>query len=246
MEKRKFTAIHVSQLPLVLIHSLIKSSTDLALPLKSQLSPIVVAALDKTIDINTKLGVQSNINQKSLLTTPINVLETEIKDLFAEIKRAVSYNLKESDAVKKAAAVILEHYMATSWELLNLPQDTRTDAINLMLQEDLMNREAKTVIATLGLEQKFATLGTKNTDFDTLYKNRLKEHSGHESSGSTLKPEVIGSYQDLCTSVEQVVNLTPDENTVTLFNQMDELRKTYHALIPGDKNNGKTDPPADK
>jgi hypothetical protein len=31
------------------------------------------------------------------------------------------------------------------------------------------------------------------------------------------------------------VNLTPKESVLTLFKNMDELRKTYHAMIPNGK-----------
>jgi hypothetical protein len=45
----------------------------------------------------------------------------------------------------------------------------------------------------------------------------------------------VKSYENFCTIIEQSVNLTPTDVLVTLFDRMDNLRKTYHALIPKKK-----------
>ena len=45
-----------------------------------------------------------------------------------------------------------------------------------------------------------------------------------QSSGSE-------SYNQFCTALEQAANFMPTEVVLNLFNQLDELRKTYARLI---------------
>jgi hypothetical protein len=74
-----------------------------------------------------------------------------------------------------------------------------------------------------------------NNSFDTLYDERNAELAAKEESAGKLKAEVVKNYNNFCTLVEQSVNITPSEELTTLFDRMDNLRKTYRALIPKKK-----------
>jgi hypothetical protein len=52
---------------------------------------------------------------------------------------------------------------------------------------------------------------------------------------------VLRVINTFCTTIEQAVNLTPNNQNIALFYKLDELRKKYHEL----GGNGKDVPPVD-
>ena len=71
-----------------------------------------------------------------------------------------------------------------------------------------------------------------NTALSALYQTRNEQVAAVEGpSASSLKSATARSYDQFCTAIEQAVNYTPSDVLSTLFNQLDELRKTYARLI---------------
>lgn len=241
MSNLSFSSLHVNNLSINNTFSLIKSSVDIAIPVKTYLGEIVNAALTKVIADNESFGLQTNKNQKSELTDDLKPLDKDRDATGAEINRTVTFYFKGSDDTKKAAAQKLKSFLTPYWDAASLPLNTQTGVLSEMLGKYNANAELKAAALTLGIDGLFTALETKNNAFDAVYKSRNDEVSGREISGSSLKPAAIASYNQYITAVEQTANLMPNDTILALFNNLDTLRKKYRLLEGGIKDA----PPAD-
>ena len=243
MSNLSFSSLHVNNLSINNTFSLIKSSVDIAIPVKTDLGEIVNAALAKAIADNESFGLQTNKNQKSELTDDLKPLDKDRDGTGAEINRTVTFHFKGSDETKKAAAQKLKSFLTPYWNAAELPLNTQSDVVTEMIGKYKANEELKAAALTLGIDGLFTALETKNNAFDAVYKSRNDEVSGREISGSSLKPAAIASYNQFITAMEQTANLMPNETILALFNNLDTLRKKYHLLEGGGKDTPPVVPP---
>lgn len=237
-----FSILYVAKLTINNAYSLFKSSIELARAAEPQLSPILVAALNKLEADNVAFGKEINKNQKSGLTGALKLLDKERDALFAEIRRVVTSYLKSSDAVKKAAANTLQLFLAPYWDALSLPWNTESDILVEAFGKYHAQSELSSAALTLGIDAQITSLETKNTAFKALYNDRTDETAARSKvSGTKLKPAAVASYIQFCTALEQAVNLTPTNDLILLFNKLDDLRKKSHLLEAGTKDT----PPAE-
>jgi hypothetical protein len=238
-----FSVLYVAKMTINNAFSLFKTSIELARAVELQLSPVLVAALNQLAADNEKFGQQINKNQKSGLTDDMKVLDKDRDAIQAEINRAVSFHLKGTDAAKKAAAQILKLFLTPYWNAAILPLNTQTGIESEMIVKYKANADLVAAAVLLGLDTQFTALEAKNTAFNALYLNRNTEYSERKESGSSLKPAAVASYIQFCTALEQAVNLTPNDDSIALFNKLDELRKKYHLLEGGGKDTPPDVPP---
>ena len=241
MEKMSFSLLRTSGLSINNVFSLVKSSADISIPVQSYLGEMVNAALAKLMADNEKFGEQINKNQKSGLTDELKPLDKERDDVQYEINRDITYHLKGSDVGKKAAAQTLKLFQTPYWNAPKLPLNTQTGVVYEMLGKYKASPILVAAAKELGIDAKYALLEVRNNAFDAKYKDRNDEAPDRQTSGSSLKPAVVDSYNTFCTAMEQAVNLTPNDQNIALFYKLDELRKKYHAL----GGNGKDVPPVD-
>ena len=241
MSKFLFSSLYVNNQTINNVFSLVKSSADISIPVQSYLGEMVNAALAKLMVDNEKFGEQINKNQKSGLTDDMKPLDKERDDVQYEINRDITYHLKGSDLGKKAAAQTLKLFMTPYWNAAKLPLNTQTGIVYEMLGKYKASPILVAAARELGMDAKYLLLEVKNNAFDAKYKDRNDEAPDRQTSGSSLKPAVVDSYNTFCTAMEQAVNLTPNDQNIALFYKLDELRKKYHAL----GGNGKDVPPVD-
>ena len=234
-----FSSLYVAKMTINNVFSLFKTTIELSEPKKSELGPIVIAALVRFTNDNDKLGLQINRNQKSSLTEELVPINKDRENVHAEIKRNVSTFLKSSNESKRGAAKALKSFFVPYWYAVNLPLNSQSGILSELTEKFKSKPELLAAAEILGIDHLFVALEVKNNSFDRLYKSRNEEYSLRGISGSSLKPVAVASYILFCTAMEQAVNLTPNEATLSLFYQLDELRKKYHAL----GGNGKTDIP---
>ena len=230
MSNLAFSPLHVNGMTINNVYSLIKSSIDISIPAKTELSEMLNAVLTKLTTDNENFGLQINKNQKSALTDELIPADKERDDQQAEVNRTITFYSKSSDTVKKAAAQTLKLFLAPYWNAATLPLNTQTGVLSEMLTKFNDNPSLLAAAQSLGMLEQFSSLEVKNTAFDTLYKSRNEELAGRQTSGSSLKPAAVASYIQYCTALEQAANFTPNAAIITLFNNMDMLRKKYHAL----------------
>jgi len=241
MSKFLFSSLHVNNQTINNVFSLVKSSVDISIPTQSFLGEMVNVALAKLMTDNEKFGEQINKNQKSGLTDDLKPLDKERDDVQYEINRDITYHLKGSDVGKKAAAQTLKLFQTPYWNAPTLPLNTQTGVVFEMVGKYKTSPILVAAARELGIDAKYLLLEARNNAFDAKYKDRNDEAPEHQTSGSSLKPAVVDSYNTFCTAMEQAVNLTPNDQNIALFYKLDELRKKYHAL----GGNGKDVPPVD-
>lgn len=241
MSKFLFSSLYVNNQTINNVFSLVKSSADISIPVQSYLGEMVNVALAKLMVDNEKFGEQINKNQKSGLTDDMKPLDKERDDVQYEINRDITYHLKGSDLGKKAAAQTLKLFMTPYWNAAKLPLNTQTGIVYEMLGKYKASPILVAAARELGMDAKYLLLEVKNNAFDAKYKDRNDEAPNRQTSGSSLKPAVVDSYNTFCTAMEQAVSLTPNDQNIALFYKLDELRKKYHAL----GGNGKDVPPVD-
>jgi hypothetical protein len=181
---------------------------------------------------NNAMGEQMKKALKSVLTAKVTDHNLDCDDRFAEVKRNVSTHLQGRDPEKKAAAEELKIFLKPYWDTDSKPLNTQTSLTKEMFVKFNGNETLITHAATIGITDMMAGLETANNELSALYQTRNEQDAAVEGpSASSLKSATAKSYEQFCTAVEQAVNYTPSDSLTTLFNQMDELRKTYARLV---------------
>ena len=230
MSKLSFSPVNLGKLNINGVFALCDSTVDLADPVKAEILGIPAAALTLLETDKENLGKQINKNQKSEITGGLTGFDKGRDQKGAEINREVATAAKSSDPDKKAAAQSLQPFLSPYRGLATKPLDIQTAITTEMLTKYNASADLKAAAIKLGIDGLFTQMGTDNTAFDTLYKNRITESSEKEASGTSLRPAAVKSYTQFCTAIEQAANLTPSPAITALFNKMDELRKKYHVL----------------
>ena len=232
MQTKEFRTVHLNNLTIDNLFSLSKSTIEYASPLRESIGELPKATLARLESDNNAMGVQMKKALKSVLTEQVATLDLDCDDRFAEVKRNVSTNLQGRNPEKKAAAEELKIFLNPYWDTDSKPLNTQTSLLTEMFGKFKASEKLKTLAATIGITDMMTGLETANTDLATLYQTRNEQGAAVEGpSASSLKSATAKSYEQFCTAIEQAVNYTPSDVLTTLFNQMDELRKTYARLI---------------
>ena len=104
--------------------------------------------------------------------------------------------------------------------------------------------ELKAAAIEIEIDSILAELETKNATLAKLYKDRLQEVSSRDESSTYLRPDAQEGYKLFCEVIELTMHFTPGQDLTNLFNQMDELRVKYHAMLPAEETT--TDEDADE
>ena len=246
MKKLLLNALYVFRLSIDNVLGLIKSTINLALEVKDELSELNNVALSQLIANNQLFEPVVKNPRKSEFTDLVNLANADRKERFAEIKRTVKLHLKGLDATKKAAGKTLDFFFSTYWDAINEPMNSVTGLMSGMFEKYNVNDDVKAAASTIAIDIFIAEFEMSNHAFDKVYNQRLANDAAHELSASDQKKAVCDSYTDFCSAIEQAANFTPKESVLTLFNKMNELRKTYHALEPVAKDKTETEAPKEE
>lgn len=230
MNNLEFSPLYVARLSVNASYALNETTIILALPVKADLGPVCAAALDQLAAINLQLGGSINKNQKSALTEELKPLDAGRDADIRLIFRIDNAFLRSTDPALKAAASALQLFLSPYKGLADLPLDVQTRITKEMLGRYKASDELKAAAQKLNVADTFASLEEKNNRFAARYEARNQEYAAQTVSGSSLKPEANAAFLQFCTSLQQAANLMPNETVLALFNQVDELRKKYHAF----------------
>jgi len=232
MESKSFYALYPLRLKIDDLFSLSKSTIEVASPVRESIGELPKVILGQLETDNNAMGVQIKKSLKSALTAQVTALDLDCDDRFAEVKRNVSTNLQGRNPEKKAAAEALKIFLNPYWDTDTKPLNTQTSLMKEMFGKFNANEMLKAHTATIGITDMMAGLETANTELSALYQTRNEQVSALDGpSASSLKSATAKSYEQFCIAVEQAVNYTPSDTLTTLFNQLDELRKTYARLV---------------
>lgn len=237
-----FTTLNVNNLKINDFTALVRSTCDFGLPVQDQMGDMAKAVLDRLVESKDRMMTASNKSTKDPLTDAIETLDTQRDGTFGDIKRAVAFELKSRDASRSAAATTLDLFLKPFADVARKALNTETTMLLDMMVKYKASAEVKAAALTIGVDGLFSEVETFNHQCDELYKQRNGNLSSRDAAGSTVRPEVNELYVQFCQAVEQSVNFTPNDALKSLFNNMETLRKKYHALLGGGDNKS-TDTP---
>jgi hypothetical protein len=232
MELKSFVALYARHLTIEHLYSINKSTVDYARPVMAEIGGVAQATFNQLEADNQAMGDQMNKASKSVLTANLSAMDEDRDDRFAEIKRNVTMHLLGRDELKKEAAQRLKIFMDPYWDANVMAMNTQTGILNELFRKFDQRQSLIADATATGILDMMTGLETANTEFDALYEERnALEAAADGPSATSLKAAAASSYEQFCTAIEQAVNFTPSETLMTLFNQLDELRKTYAILI---------------
>jgi hypothetical protein len=239
MNKFELLSLNAAGLAINNAYSLFKTTIEISIPFQPYLGAIENATLAQFVTDNDHFGKQMNKSQKSDKTNNMNLLDKERIGFWREVKHIESLYLKSPDANKKSVALVLSSFIDSYKDAESLPFNSRSGIFSEIMLKYRSKPELVQAATMLGADSSFAMLEAKNIACDALYKARNDEYAKAEASGTSLKPAAVASYNQFCTAIEQAANFTPTLEIILLFNNLNELRKKYHAL----GGNGKDVPP---
>ncbi len=242
METKKFSIVNVHNLKIDDLFALYKSTIGYADPVSETMGALLNAVLGKFKADTYAMELQMNKATKNVLTPQLLEMKADRTDRDAEIKRNVTTALKGRNAEKKSAAEHLKVFLDPYWEIYRKPVNTQTMLYYDMLAKFDESELLQASATTIGISDMFEGLSISNNAFDEVYQIRLTQESAEGPSATSLRSAATDSYSQFCTALEQTVNFLPTEVALTLFNQLDELRKTYARLIHDDDED--PEPPA--
>jgi hypothetical protein len=230
MEEKKFSTLYVGELKLSHLFGLNKETIEVAIPLRNALTNLPDAALTQLEQVNEKLNKRLSRPLGSLITAELRQLDTKRDRLFEEIKRNVKTASKSSDPMQNQAGKKLFHFLNPWWSTEKQALMTETGLLSIIIERYRDTPELRDSASLIGIDRLWDELDQINMDFNMLYYERNAEFASKEEAASKLKNNAVKSYETFCILVEQAANLMPTTDLITLFDQMDILRKTYHAL----------------
>ena len=235
MNNLKFSTLHLNHLSNENVRGLIGRSSDLAEAVIASIGELPKSIL---IDLREKFSpfsAQVNREQKSSKTEEVKLQRAVCNDLFAEIKRVANFESKSRDAARKQAALLLLEFLHP---YLNLSKQSLVDmqeSSKEMMQKYGNDAALADAALKIGLKDIFTEFKTANDELIEVYNLRNSEVSARTESSSDLRPACIETYQHFCTAIELAVSYTANQDLKNLFNQMEELRVKYRAMLPAEE-----------
>jgi len=242
MEKLELSTLHIAHLSNEDAGGLFKLSCDIALTVQSTIGELLSASVTKLKAHTDPFILQINKQQKSELTDKVVAARSTCNTLFAEIKRCVVFESKSRDTVKKNAALKLDFFLEAYRDITKSPLATQLEMSAGCCAKYNADTGIQLAGTTIGIDVFMAEFENANNALGVIYKARNEEISQRETSGTELRQPASKSYQQFCTVLEEAVNLTPNPSIIQLFNNINELRKKYHALLPKRKGKGGEEP----
>ena len=244
MEILKFSALYVYHLSNENIRGLLGRSCDLAEEVVASIGELPKSIVTELREKFNPFSAQINREQKSSKTEQVNAQRTICNNSHAEIKRVINFEIKSRVAEKKDAAVFLKEFMQPHWNLNRQSLVDQQESSKDMIQKYAANTNLSDAAHTIGINTIFDDFKTANDELVSIYNLRNSEVSARTESSTDLRPACVEVYHHFCTAIELAVKYTPNQELKNLFNQLEELRVKYHALIP--KEETLTDEEADE
>ena len=235
MEILKFSSLYVYHLSNENVRGLVGKSCDLAEVVAASLSELPKSILTDLREKFNLFSSQVNREQKSSKTELVIAQRNICNSSHSEIKRVINFEIKSRVAEKKEAATFLKEFMQPYWNLSKQSLIDQQQSGKEMMQKYDANAAYAEAALTIGLKDIFIEFKTSNDELIDIYNSRNSEVSARTESSSDLRPACVEVYQHFCTTLELAVSYTQGQDLTNLFNQMDELRVKYRAMLPAEE-----------
>ena len=222
--------------------SLFVQTCEHAIPVRGYLGEIANAALTNLQTNSAAFSAQANRPKKSKFTEEVKDDREASTNLFAEINRTVTFESKSRNIDRKKAAQNFDFFFAPYSDLARGPIGTQMEQTQEMMVKYKADPTLISAAQMIGADNLMNELEMDNNALINVYKTRTTDSGNREASSTDLRPAATESYVDFCGIIEQAVYFMPNDQLLSLFNSMNELRKKHNALIPKDK--GKDSPTA--
>ena len=234
-ENHVFKSLHVAHLSHDSAMSLFRSTYEIAIPVRSHIGATADAILTELVADTDACFAQLFRQRKSVLTDDVKALRKNCNDLFAEIKRTISYCVKSSNENLNMAGKDLKLFLRPNWNMQKNVLPTQIEITINFIDKYRADPELVAAGEVIGVNKLMTELETTNLKLEKIYLDRNTEVGSRPVSGTHLRPAANDSYMQFCTAIEQAARYTPNDELHSLFNQMNELRKTTHKLVAGKK-----------
>jgi len=242
MKKNEFFTVHLNHLSNEDAASLFVQTCEHAIPVRGYLGEIANAALTNLQTNSAAFSAQANRPKKSKFTEEVKDDREASTNLFAEINRTVTFESKSRNIDRKKAAQNFDFFFAPYSDLARGPIGTQMEQTQEMMVKYKADPTLISAAQMIGADNLMNELEMDNNALINVYKTRTTDSGNREASSTDLRPAATESYVDFCGIIEQAVYFMPNDQLLSLFNSMNELRKKHNALIPKDK--GKDSPTA--
>jgi hypothetical protein len=244
MKKNEFFTVHLNHLSNEDAASLFVQTGEHAIPVRGYLGEIANVVLTNLQTNSAAFSAQANRQKKSKFSEEVKNDREVSANLFAEINRTVTFESKSRDKSKQKAAFDFDFFFASYSNIAKGPIGTQMKQTQEMIVKYKADPTLISAAQMIGVDNLMNELEMDNNALINVYKTRTTDSGNREASSTDLRPAATESYVDSCTIIEQAVNFMPNEQLLSLFNSMNELRKKHNALIPKNKDKGKDSPTA--
>jgi hypothetical protein len=229
----RFITLKVSNLRLDDIAGLISETLAVA-ALQTPSLGVVALAKFQTLETKNNIFLNSLHQQRaSELTVQIKAKDKLRDSLFAEIKRVSKTGQQSSLAHITAAGTKMVDFLTPFWDISKEPMMSQTVQVRQVALRYGADPSLAGAASTLGIDLQFQELFAANNDMQNLYDARLLEMAEIEGpSASSIKSEVVTSYNEFCSAIEITLSATPSDGLQLLFSEMNEIRRKYIAHLP--------------
>ena len=228
MTQKKFATIHLSDMTIDNLYTLIDKTIEAAKPLQAKMNPLTKKSFDFVKEDKAKFEKWIKKNKEKILIPELKSLDKTRKDSFLEINRFISDTSNNTMSVIQIAGMrfhtFMKPYRHTCKSPLNAITGTLEEIFDRYHADALLRADAKTI----GIESQVNICESANTEYNVLYRKHNAEiETKLKKPASEIKKEVIKSYKNFCMLVEQSANLTLNTEVEMLFQEMNDLRKKH-------------------
>jgi hypothetical protein len=232
---KNLSQLSVFRLPNEDAATLFKLTYEIAEPVSNTIGEMGLAAYTAGYKSMLPFFAQISQIQKSEFTGQITSVRAVCNDLSSEINRVITFETKSRVSTKKDAANMLKFDLKPYWDLSRKSIAIQFEKTDEMIEKINNSPELKAAAIEIKIDTILTELETKNTTLTKLYKDRLQEVSSRDESSTNLRPEAQEGYRLFCEVIELATHFTPNQDLTNLFNQMDELRVKYRAMLPAEE-----------
>ncbi len=232
---KNLSQLSVFRLPNEEAATLFKLTYEITEPVSGSIGELGLAAYTAGSQFMLPFYAQVSQIQKSELTEQITSVRIVCNDLSSEINRVITFESKSRVNTKKDAANMLKFELKPYWDLSRKSITIQFEKTGEMISKINNSPELQAAAAEIKIDTILTELETKNITLTKLYKERLLEVSSREESSTNLRPQAQEGYKLFCEIIELSQHFLPNQELKSLFNQMDELRVKYRAMLPAEE-----------
>ncbi|MDR3261829.1 MAG: DUF6261 family protein [Tannerella sp.] len=233
MRKLKFYPLNAARFTLDNLAGIVSESLNEIVAVILLLGENGARIVNKLMNDLATMMSEMDHSHRSPLTEPIKEINKACDATINDIKRTVKAGEHSSNTTRAAAGKSLGFALEGFWHLDKKPQITQIVVTNELLARYHNDQQLQADAGTLGINDLFESLAAQNSQFDSIYRQRLTETANALPAASTMRNTVAVGYDELCTLVVQTVNLDPvDPALLEAFHALDSIRKKYAALQP--------------